>query len=312
MSYRIPLKSIAYGLALALACGCGKGSGTQPARSGSGSEKDSVSKAVTPTAGTTSMVAVGSDTMVNVAQAWAEEYNKKHPNVHVQVRGGGSGVGISALINGTCDMANASRTMKQKEKDKITAKGEAEPVEHTVGYDALGVYVHKDNPIDTISIPELAEIYGDGGTIDQWSQVSEKAAGLGEITRVSRQNSSGTYAYFRTAILGKGDYKQGSYDQSGSKDVVALVGTTPSAIGYSGMGYATAAVKMLNIATEKGGTAVAPTVENATDQSYPITRPLHIYTIGHPTGALKEYIDWIKSSEGQQVVINLGYVPIKQ
>ncbi len=251
----------------------------------------------------------GSDTMVNLAQAWAENYDKKRPEVKVQVLGGGSGVGIAALINGDCEMANASRKMKDKELQLAKKKTGVEPIEFIVGYDALAVYVHKDSPLDSISIEELAEIYGEGGNTTNWSQLEGGADE--DITRVSRQNSSGTYAYFREAVLGKKrEYKLGSVDMSGSKDVVALVSRTASAIGYSGMGYATDQVKMLKIATKKGDPGVAPTVENAMSGDYPITRPLMIYTSGEPTGILKEYLDWVHSAEGQAVVTELGYVPV--
>lgn len=254
----------------------------------------------------------GSDTMVNLAQAWAEEYSKVRPDVRVQVMGGGSGVGIASLTAGTCDLANCSRTMKEEEIAKIKSVHGKEPVEHAVAYDALAVYVHKDNPVDAISLEELAGIYGEGGELEEWGQVSAKAEHLGEIVRVSRQNNSGTYGYFRQAVLGKGrDYKLGSYDQSGSKDVVALVGKTPGAIGYSGMGYVTPAVKMLSVSEVEDGTAVEPTVQNALDGSYPITRPLYIYSIGEATGVLEEYMDWILSEAGQKIVADLGYVPVR-
>ncbi len=252
----------------------------------------------------------GSDTMVNVAQAWAETYHEKRPDVSVQVLGGGSGVGIASLINGTCDMADASRKMKDKELQNAVERQGVEPVEHIVGFDALAVYVHKDCPIDSISLGELAEIYGEGGKTTNWSQI-EGGADL-VITRVSRQNNSGTYAYFREAVLGKEkEYKLGSIDQSGSKDVVALVSKTPGAIGYSGMGYATPDVKMLRISKKKGEPGVAPTVENAMNGTYPITRPLHIYTLGDPEGIQADYLAWIMSGEGQAVVSELGYVPVR-
>jgi phosphate transport system substrate-binding protein len=254
----------------------------------------------------------GSDTMVNLAQAWAEKYHQQHPEVTVQVGGGGSGVGIASMIDGKCDMANASREMKAKELEQVKARRGAEAKEHIVAYDALAVYVHKDNPLDSITIEELAEIYGDGGKITKWSQlgVDSKKLGTDEITRVSRQNSSGTYEYFREAILGeKRDYKQGSLDQSGSKDVVALISKTPGAIGYSGMGYVTEGVKMLKIAKKKGDEAFAPTLENAKSRKYPITRSLNIYTVGEPQGRVKDYLDWIAGPEGQKVVVELGFVP---
>ncbi|MDH3718060.1 MAG: phosphate ABC transporter substrate-binding protein [Planctomycetota bacterium] len=254
----------------------------------------------------------GSDTMVNLAQAWAEEYNKSHPDVSVQVSGGGSGVGIASLITGVTDIANSSRKMKDKEIQRATTNTGKEPQEFIVGKDALAVYVHANNPLDSIAIDQLAEIYGDGGQLTKWSQLDTQnsACSSDEITRVSRQNNSGTYHYFREAILGDArDFKLGSIDQSGSKDVVALVSKTPCAIGYSGMGYRTDNVKWLKIAARPGDTPVEPGVATARDGTYPIARPLLIYTLGEPTGATKDYIDWILSEEGQKIVVKMGYVP---
>lgn len=255
----------------------------------------------------------GSDTMINLAQAWAEAYNKKHPDVSVQVSGGGSGVGIASLIEGVVDMANASRAMEEKEIKRAEAQQGRKPVEHTVALDALAVYVKKDIPIETISLEELAEIYGDNGKITKWSQLGIKNEGCGsdDITRVGRQNNSGTYAYFREVVLGKQrDYKLGSVDQSGSKDVVTLVSRTPCAIGYSGMGYLTSEVKWLKISKKKGEPGVAPGIDSAHDGTYPLARPLYIYTLGEATDAAKDYLDWIKSDEGQKIVADLGYVPV--
>jgi phosphate transport system substrate-binding protein len=254
----------------------------------------------------------GSDTMVNLAQAWAEIYAQKQPGVSVQVAGGGSGVGIAGLIDGFVDIAAASRKMSDKEIARAKQNHGVEPTEFIVGLDAMAVYVHKDNPLNAISIEELAEIYGDGGKIEKWSQlgIENKACDSDEIVRVSRQNNSGTYVYFREAVVGEGrDFKLGSVDQNGSKDVVALVGKTGCSIGYSGMAYATPEVKMLNISKKKGGEAVAPTSENAANSTYPIARPLFLYTNGKPSGPVKEYIDWILSAEGQKTVADVGYVP---
>lgn len=255
----------------------------------------------------------GSDTMVNLAQAWAEKYHAKHPDASIQVLGGGSGVGISSLIDGNCDLANSSRKMEEKEIKRVRAKRGCDPLEHVVGYDALAVYVHKDNPLDAISLEELAEIYGEDGKFTKWSQlgIDGKKLGTEEIMCVGRQNSSGTYAYFREAVLGKGrNYKLGSSAQSGSKDVVALIAKTPGAIGYSGMGYIEPGVKALKIAKKKGAPGVEPTVATAKDLSYPITRPLLIYSAGEPTGKVKDFLDWIHSAEGRKIVLELGYVPI--
>ena len=253
----------------------------------------------------------GSDTLVNVAQAWAENYKDVNPNVAVAVTGGGSGTGISALINGTVDIANASRKMKDKETTLAKENG-VEPVEFTVGYDALAVYVHPDNPVEELSIAQLAAIYGEGGEVDQWSQLGLTIPGCDsdEIVRVSRQNNSGTYAYFKKTVLGKvGEYKLGSRDMHGSKDVVDLVENTPCAIGYSGLAYANEHVKMACVASEEGADCVLPSVATAVDRTYPIARPLFMYTAGQPAGATKEYLDWILSDTGQCIILDKGYAP---
>jgi phosphate transport system substrate-binding protein len=259
----------------------------------------------------TSLRVDGSDTMVNLAQAWAETYHKRQPDMSVQVLGSGSGVGIASLTDGNCDMANSSRKMTEKELKRIREKQHVDAKEHVVGYDAMAVYVHPNNPIESISIEQLKEIYGRDGTITKWSELGVANPLADKIIRVSRQNSSGTYAYFRSTVLGKGnDYKLGSIDANGSKDVVALVSRTPTAIGYSGMGYQTPDVKVLKVAKKKGRPGVPPTAENAIKGLYPITRPLLIYTLGEPAGPVKQYLDWILSSEGQAIVDQLGYVTV--
>jgi phosphate transport system substrate-binding protein len=255
----------------------------------------------------------GSDTMVNLAQAWAETYAKIDSMVSVEVSGGGSGTGIAALINGTVDIANCSRKVEPEELEKAKQNTGKEPKEFVVGYDALAVYVHKNNPLDEITIEQLAEIYGETGKITRWSQLGVTLPGgaSDEIILISRQSNSGTYHYFREAILGKGlDFRLGTRDLHGSKDVVELISTTPGAIGYSGMGYTTEDVKMLKIARQPGEVAYAPTVENTLNHIYPISRPLFIYTLGEPNETIKKYLDWIHSPEGQQVVTSSGYVPL--
>jgi phosphate transport system substrate-binding protein len=252
----------------------------------------------------------GSDTLVNVAQAWAEAYQTVNPSVVVAVSGGGSGTGIAALINGTVDLANASRAIKDKET-ALAEKNGQDPVQHTVGFDALAIFLHGDNPLDEISIEQLAGIYGDGGEIMNWTDLGVEVPGCKgqEIVVVSRQNNSGTYAYFRDAVLGKSDFKLGTRDMHGSKDVVDLVEKTPCAIGYSGLAYATDHVKLGCVAQETGGACVSPSVDTAIDGSYPIARPLFMYTNGEPTGHVGEYLNWIKSNEGQCIILEKGYAP---
>ena len=254
----------------------------------------------------------GSDTLVNVAQTWAEIYGQLHPDVAVAVTGGGSGTGISALINGTVDIANASRRMRESEIEAARAQGH-DPVEHIVGYDALAVFLHADNPIDAFTFGELTAVYGEGGTFDSWSDLGVTVPGCSsdEIVRVSRQNNSGTYAYFRGTVLGESEYKLGSLDMHGSKDVVDLVENTPCAIGYSGLAYATDHVKMPCVSIEAGAPCIAPSMETAVDRSYPISRPLFMYTAGEPEGATKEYLDWILSDEGQCILVEKGYAPVR-
>jgi phosphate transport system substrate-binding protein len=255
----------------------------------------------------------GSDTMVNLVQAWAENYEHVRPAVSIQVAGGGSGVGIAGLVNGTLDIAAASREMKGDERERASARNGAAPKEFTVALDALAVYVHKDNPLSTLSFEELAEIYGERGGIVKWSQlgVRNPACASDEIIRVGRQNSSGTYAYFREVVLGRmREYKMGSIDQNGSKDVVALISTTPCALGYSGIAFATPRVKTLKISTRKGEPTVTPSLDTVLDRSYPLARPLYLYTAREPAGQIKAFLDWVLARTGQQIVRDLGLVPI--
>ena len=278
--------------AAGVACGGGGGQAAKPAR--------------------TIIQNKGSDTMVNVAQVWAEEYRKAAPDVEVEVSGGGSGVGIAALIKGAVDVANASRDLKPSEAEQAERNTGRKPVGFTVGYDALAVYVHKDNPLTEINLEQLTDLYAEGGRTTRWSELGVKIPGVSDdtIVRVSRQSSSGTYEFFREHALGNRDFRMGSRDLNGSKEVVELVGGTLTAIGYSGMGYATPAVKTLKVTSKPGSPAVAPTVAAVHDKTYPLARSLHLYTLGEPQGAVKQYVDWILSDAGQKVVEGAGYVSL--
>jgi phosphate transport system substrate-binding protein len=273
-----------------------------------------------PLAATTLIQNKGSDTLVNVAQAWAEEYQSVKPEIAVAVSGGGSGTGIAAMINGTVDIANASRKMKKKELKKAIESGQ-NPVEHVVGYDALAVFIHQNNPAKSFNFNQLGKIFGRGGDATKWSDLGLTVPGCGsdKIVVVSRQNNSGTYAYFKKAVLKsaakagvivKGSFRQGTLDMHGSKDVVDLVEKTPCAIGYSGLAYATDHLKLVCIAKNEGDPCVSPSVATASDRSYPIARPLFMYTNGEPQGDIKEYMDWIQSDTGQCILKKKGYATV--
>ena len=286
--------------AAAVLVGCGK------SESGAGGEASSGKK--------TTVANIGSDTMVNLAAAWAEAYAAVDKTVVIEVNGGGSGVGIKGLLNGTAELANSSRHIEDKEKAELKEKRQVEAKEFIVGFDALSIYVHKDNPINEITMEELGEIYRSDGKITKWSDVgvtSIPGAKGDEMIRVSRQNNSGTYEYFKEAVVGKkNEFKLGSLDMNGSKDVVELIGKTPNAIGYSGMGYANPSVKMLKVAKKKGDPYVGPSIAATHDKTYPIARPMFFYTAGEPAPHVKKYIDWVLTDAGQKIVETTGYVPL--
>jgi phosphate transport system substrate-binding protein len=250
--------------------------------------------------------------MVNLVQAFAEEYARVQPSVSVQVGGGGSGVGIAGLIQGIVDIAAAGREIKPDERRRAAARTGADPQEFTVALDALAVYVNAANPVDHLSFEDLAAIYGEEGAVHKWSQLGaqNEACRRDEIVRVSRQNNSGTYVYFRDVVLGRAhDYKLGSIDQSGSKDVVALVSRTPCAIGYSGMAFATRGAKTIAIA-RTGAPAALPTADAVLTGSYPLARALYFYTPGEPPAHVGAFIEWVRGPEGQGIVRRVGFVPV--
>lgn len=255
----------------------------------------------------------GSDTMAEVAQAWSEDYRKVHPAVAVSVSGGGSQGGITGLIDGTVDIANCSREFKPEEAEAARKKGR-EPVKHHVGWDGIAIYVHKDNPIQSISKEQLKEIYKDGGKITKWSDLGVKLpSGEDAMVLISRQSNSGTYEYFREAVLGKEtNFRLGTRDMNGSKDVVDLCSKVTSGIGYSGLSYATSEVRIVPVLNAKTGAAVPPSTDTVLDSSYPISRPLFMYTIGEPQGEVAKYLDWVKGDEGQRVLLRMGYPPLRK
>ncbi|HET7221456.1 MAG TPA: phosphate ABC transporter substrate-binding protein [Vicinamibacterales bacterium] len=255
----------------------------------------------------------GSDTMINLVQAFAETYRRERPDISIQVAGGGTGVGIAGLIEGILEIAAAGRQITAEEVASAHARHGTDPREFVVALDALAVYVHRANPIPQLSLDALAEIYGDGGGLEKWSQlqVLNTACRSDAIVRIGRQNSSGTYAYFREAVLGaRREYKLGSIDQNGSKDVVTLVSRTPCAIGYSGIAFAFAGVRAIPLARYGGEAAVPPTATTARDGSYPLARALYFYTPRDPSGPTREFITWVQGPAGQEIADRLGYVAV--
>jgi phosphate transport system substrate-binding protein len=291
---------LAFAFLLTASVGCSK----EPASS------DSKATAAKSAAGKFVIQNCGSDTMVNLAQIWAEEYQKVNPGISVEVSGGGSGVGINNLMKGLVTIANASRDMTAAEKEQAKKNTGKDTFEFIIGYDAIAIYAHKDNPIQEIAMEDLAGIYIENGPITKWSQLGIAVPGADDIVCVSRQNSSGTYVFFREHVLAKKDFRLGMQSMSGSKDVVDLVGKTLGAIGYSGMGYKTDAVKFVNVAAKKGEKAYAPTIENVRDKHYALARSLNMYTLGQPEGEVKKYIDWILSPVGQDIIKKAGYIPL--
>jgi phosphate transport system substrate-binding protein len=253
----------------------------------------------------------GSDTIVNMALAWAERYREIEPEISIAVTGGGSGTGIAALINGTVDIANASREMKANEIENARANG-IEPVEHVVAIDALAIIANLDNPVDSLSLGQLSDIYT--GKIENWREVGGDDA---PIVLVSRETNSGTHVYFLEEVVRLGEKENDAIFAPNTLLMPSSVGITsevrrnPNAIGYDGLGYVDPEhEKVLAIAPDADSAPVYPTVATAADGSYPLARNLYMYTADEPEGALADYLDWIMSPAGQEIVADLGFVPL--
>jgi phosphate transport system substrate-binding protein len=253
----------------------------------------------------------GSDTMVNLALAWAEAYQKIKPDVRISVTGGGSGTGIAALLNGTTSIANASRAIKPEEVDTAKKNG-VNPVEFVVARDAIAVIVNPNNPVNQLTLQQISDIYS--GKINNWSVVGGEDR---PIVRLSRETNSGTHVYFLETVLRLGDTKNKTLFSMdtlllpSSEGITAEVSDNPNAIGYDGLGYMIPGVKMLAVAKEAKSGYILPSAETVNDGTYPISRDLYMYTNGQPANELKAYLDWIISPAAQQIVTDLGFVPIK-
>ena len=272
------------------------------------SEADSPSAG--PTAATAYIENKGSDTIVNLALAWAEQYQSMHPQVRISVTGGGSGTGIAALINGTVDIANASRQIKGEELDEARYNG-TDPIEFVIARDAIAVIVHSSNPVTQLTIQQISDIYS--GVINNWQAVGGEDR---PIVRLSRETNSGTHVYFLETVLRLGQagnntlFATNTLLLPSSEGIIAEVSDNPNAIGYDGLGYVTPDVQVLAVARDAGGPYVLPSAETVNQNEYPIARDLYMYTAGEPTGAVKQYLDWILSPESQEIILELGFVPV--
>jgi phosphate transport system substrate-binding protein len=252
----------------------------------------------------------GSDTIVNLALAWAEQYMLLHPEMRISVTGGGSGTGIAALINGTVDLANASREIKEEEIQAALANG-IEPVEHVIARDAIAVIVNPGNPIEKLTLQQISAIYS--GEINNWSELGGEDR---SIVRLSRESNSGTHVYFLETVLRLGDAENKTLFSAdtlllpSSEGIIAEVRDNPNAIGYDGLGYVTPEVKVLAVASNPTSEYVMPSAESVNADAYPIARDLYMYTASNPDKALLVYLEWIMSSKAQDVVTELGFVPI--
>ena len=247
---------------------------------------------------------------MNLALAWAERYQNEHADVRISVTGGGSGTGIAALINNTVDIASASRSIKEEETEAAKANG-VNPVEHVIARDAIAVIVNPENPVSELTLQQIADIYS--GKINNWMEVGGEDR---PIVRLSRETNSGTHIYFLETVLRLGNKENKTLFSTdtlllpSSEGIILEVRQNPNAIGYDGLGYVPHDLKMIAIAKEEGAPYVLPSIPTVNDKSYPIARDLYMYTNGEPTGVVKEYLDWILSDEAQEIVAELGFVPV--
>lgn len=254
----------------------------------------------------------GSDTMVNLGQAWAEKYMEENPQDFVAVTGGGSGTGVASLISGTCDIAMSSRNIKEKEILLAKQKG-VNPIEIKTALDGLAVVVNPKNPLSKLTIEQLAQIFT--GKITNWKELG----GLdSKIVLLSREVNSGTHVYFKEHILRKNDpnsqeeFAPGALMLSSSQAIADEVAQNPGAIGYYGMGYISNKHKAIMVAKDDKSEYESPTIENVINGKYPISRPLFLYTNGEPQGLVKKFIDFCLSEEGQDIVLKTDFVPINK
>jgi phosphate transport system substrate-binding protein len=246
----------------------------------------------------------GSDTMVILAQKWAEVYMKSHSSTVIQVTGGGSGTGISALINGATDICNASRPMKQSEMDKLKDRYASLGIEIPCAKDGVTIFLNESNPVKELTIKQLSNIFS--GKTKNWKEVGGPDQ---EIKLYGRENSSGTYVFFKDQVV-KADYAANCQTLPGTAAVVNAVSKDKFGIGYGGAAYA-AGVKHCAVKKDDKSPAFVANAETVKSGKYPITRYLYMYLCNRPTGEIKAYIDWILGAEGQKLVTEIGYFPVR-
>ncbi len=254
--------------------------------------------------GRKSITIKGSDTMVILSQRWAETYMKENPGVAVQVTGGGSGTGIAALINGGTDICDASRPMKDVEKEQVKSRHGREVKEIPVALDGVAIYVNESSPVQSITKAQLKAIYT--GRITNWLDVGGRDA---KIVPYSRENNSGTYVFFKEHVLENEDYAREIQTLPGTAAVVNAVSKDPASIGYGGIAYASG-IRALPVRAGEGGEPVTPSLATVQSGRYPLSRNLFFYTVGEPTGEVKTFIDWVLGAEGQKICEAVGYYPI--
>lgn len=253
---------------------------------------------------TTSITMKGSDTVLPLGQKEAEEYMKSNESTSITVVGGGSGVGITALMDGTTDIAMASRDLKTSERLKIAESGK-EIEQITVAFDALSVVVNPENKVNQLTREQLEKIFT--GAIKNWKEVGGEDE---KIVVYSRESSSGTYEFFKEHVLDKKNYASTVLSMPATGAIVQSISQTKGAIGYIGLAYETKEVKSLNVSYDQGATFVAPSVEAAKDKSYPISRPLFYIYDKTKANNVKGFLDFALSAEGQKIVSEIGYVPL--
>jgi phosphate transport system substrate-binding protein len=247
----------------------------------------------------------GSDTMVILSQRWAEKYMAANADVTIQVTGGGSGTGISALINGTTDIANSSRPIKGSERDKLKERFGSRGIEIKCALDGLAVYLHKNNRVKELTMGQVKDIYT--GKIRNWNEVGGADR---KIILYSRENNSGTYVYFLENVMLGEDFAPTTQFLPGTASVVNAVSKDEGGIGYGGAAYGEGIVE-LAIKKDADSPAYTPKLENIKSGNYPISRYLYMYVRNRPEGAMKNFIDWTLSDEGQAIVTEVGYFPIR-